>query len=166
MAKAVNARSLCVCSLLLLAISEAALAQVTLAIRGVIMAPPSCVINGGSTLNVPFGNALMTTRIDGLNYRRKVPYTVTCTGLPSNGMTLKLQGTGAGFDSAFLSTSNADLGIKLFINGVVWPLNNTVSFTYPTLPSMEAVPVKKSGSVLNAGTFSASASATVVVAWQ
>lgn len=164
MAKAVNARTLYVCTLLLLAISEAALAQVSLAIRGVIIAPPTCIINGGNTLNVPFGNALMTTRIDGVNYRRQVPYTVTCTGLPSNGMTLKLQGTGAGFDSTSLSTNNADLGIKLFINGALWPLNNTVNFTYPTLPRMEAVPVKRIGSVLSAGAFSASA--TVVVALQ
>ena len=57
-----------------------------------------------------------------------------------------------------------DLGIKLFINGALWPLNNTVNFTYPTLPRMEAVPVKRIGSVLSAGAFSASA--TVVVALQ
>lgn len=151
------------CSGLLLAVSQSALA-VGVSISGVIVAPPTCIINGGSTLNVPFGNDLMTTRIDGTNYRRAVPYTVTCTGLPSNGMTLKLQGTGAGFNSSLLSTNNANLGIKLFINGVAWSLNNLVNFTYPSLPTMEAVPVKNPTGTLSAGAFSASA--TLVVALQ
>ncbi len=106
----------------------------------------------------------MTTRVDGVNYRRSVPYTVTCTGQPSNGMTLKLQGVGAGFNSAVLGTNNVNLGIKLFINGADWSLNNTVNFTYPDLPTMEAVPVKKPASTLSAGAFSASA--TLVVALQ
>lgn len=153
-----------ICGCGLLSVGQVVHAEVGLTIRGVIVAPPSCVINGGSTLNVPFGSDLMTTRIDGVNYKRSVPYTVTCTGHSSNGMTLKLQGTGAAFDGTSLSTNNTDLGIRLFMNGSVWPLNSLKNFTYPTLPTMEAVPVKKSGSTLQAGAFSASA--TLVVAQQ
>lgn len=163
MAKSASACALWACGCLLLAASQTALA-VGVSIRGVIVAPPTCIINAGSILHVPFGNDLMTTRIDGVNYRRAVPYTVTCTGLPSNGMTLKLQGTGSSFNSALLGTNNVNLGIKLFINGAAWSLNNTVNFTYPSLPAMEAVPVKRPASTLSAGAFSASA--TLVVALQ
>ena len=164
MAKVAHVGAVVICGCWLLSIGQVVQAEVGLTIRGVIVAPPSCVINGGSTLNVSFGNDLMTTRIDGVNYKRGVPYTVTCTGHSSNGMTLKLQGTGASFDGTSLSTNNTDLGIRLFMDGNVWPLNSLQNFTYPTLPTMEAVPVKKPGSTLKAGTFSASA--TLVVAQQ
>ena len=164
MAKFAHLGAVFICGCVLMSVGQMVQADVGLAIRGVIVAPPSCVINGGSTLNVPFGNDLMTTRIDGVNYKRAVPYTVTCTGHSSNGMTLKLQGTGTSFDNTSLSTNNPDLGIRLFINDSVWPLNTLKNFTYPTLPTMQAVPVKKPGSTLIAGAFSASA--TLVVAQQ
>lgn len=156
-------RALLACTCLLLMASPVVMAQVSVSIRGVIIAPPTCVINGGGTLHVPFGSDLMTTRIDGVSYRRAVPYTVSCTGLPSYGMTLKLQGIGSGFDSTVLKTNNTNLAIKLFINGANWPLNSTVKFTYPTFPRMEAVPVKKTGSLLTAGAFSASAALVVAL---
>ncbi|MDC6668157.1 fimbrial protein, partial [Leclercia adecarboxylata] len=64
---------------LLWAFSLGAQAETNLTIRAVIIAPPPCVINSGSTLDVPFGNDLLTSRVDGVNYRRGVPYTVTCS---------------------------------------------------------------------------------------
>lgn len=164
MIKPFMARLAIACGAALLPLCEGAMAQVSVYIRGVILAPPPCVINAGSTLNVPFGDDLMTTRIDGVNYRRGVPYTLTCGPQPSNNMKITLQGSGAGFGSAYLGTSKSDLGIKLLLNGAAWPLNNAVNFTYPTLPVIEAVPVKKPGSTLTGGAFSASA--TLVVALQ
>lgn len=162
MAKSANACVLWACSWLLLSVSQGAMA-IGVSIRGVIVAPPACIVNGGGTLNVPFGSNLITTRIDGVNYRRSVPYTVTCTGGPSNGMSIRLQGVSSGFDGTVLATNNNDLGIKLFINGAAWPLNNAVSFTYPILPAMEAVPVKRPAATLHAGTFSTSATLVVVL---
>ncbi|PAA31547.1 exotoxin [Pseudomonas fragi] len=164
MIKPFMARLAIACGAALLPLCEGVMAQVSVSIRGVILAPPPCVINAGSTLNVPFGDDLMTTRIDGVNYRRSVPYTLTCGPQPSNNMKITLQGTGAGFGSAYLGTSKSDLGIKLLLNGAAWPLNNAVNFTYPTLPVIEAVPVKNPGSTLTGGAFSASA--TLVVALQ
>lgn len=164
MIKPFAARLAIACGAALLPLCEGVMAQVSVSIRGVILAPPPCVINAGSTLNVPFGDDLMTTRIDGVNYRRSVPYTLTCGPQPSNNMKITLQGTGAGFGSAYLGTSKSDLGIKLLLNGAAWPLNNAVNFTYPTLPVIEAVPVKNPGSTLTGGAFSASA--TLVVALQ
>lgn len=162
MAKCATRGALLACASLLMALSSQGMAAVSVSIRGVIIAPPSCIINSGSTLNVPFGNDMMTTRVDGTNYRRGVPYTVSCTGHTSNDMTLKLQGTATVFDAKALSTSNADLGVKLYINGAAWNLNTPTNFTYPTLPAIEAVPVKRPASTLRAGAFSASA--TLVVA--
>ncbi|KQB52255.1 exotoxin [Pseudomonas endophytica] len=139
-------------------------AELSVAIRGTIIAPPACVINSGGILDVPFGDNLMTTQIDGVQYRKPVQYTVVCTGGGSDAMTLTLTGVGAPFDAQSLGTNKTDLGIKLFINGAAWPLNTSVKFTYPVLPALEAVPVKRSSSTLAAGAFSAAA--TLVVASQ
>ncbi|MCK6187394.1 MULTISPECIES: fimbrial protein [unclassified Pseudomonas] len=149
---------------LLWAACQAVQADTSLIIRAVIVAPPPCVINGGGTLDVPFGNDLLTSRIDGVNYRREVPYTVTCDSPFSNALTLELKGTGAAFDSRVLATRKADLGVKLFVNGADWPLNSAVNFTHPDFPVVQAVPVKRAGSQLTGGAFDATA--TLVVDYQ
>ena len=149
---------------LLWALSLGAQAETNLTIRAVIIAPPPCVINSGSTLDVPFGNDLLTSRVDGVNYRRGVPYTVTCSAPFSNALTLELRGTGAAFDSRVLVTRKPDLGVKLFINGAAWPLNKVVNFIYPNVPVVQAVPVKRPGSTLTGGAFDAAA--TLVVDYQ
>lgn len=147
---------------LLLAFCQGAWGDVSVTIKGVVLMPPPCVVNAGGTLNVPFGTGLLTTKINGVNYSKSVPYTVTCGPQPTNFMTLRLTGTGAGFDSSALGTSKSNLGIRLLVGGVAWPLNTTVNFTYPNLPDVKVVLVKKTGSTLTGGTFSAAA--TLVVA--
>ncbi|WP_103735140.1 fimbrial protein [Pseudomonas sp. GZJR-8] len=164
MAKSNGSWAVFIASNLLLALSQGVQADTNLTIRAVIIAPPPCVINSGSTLNVPFGNDLLTSRIDGVNYRRYVPYTVTCASPFSNALTLELKGTSATFDNRVLVTRKPDLGVKLFINGADWPLNTAVNFTYPNVPVVQAVPVKRAGSTLTGGTFDAAA--TLVVDYQ
>lgn len=149
---------------LLWAACQGVQAETGLTLRAVIIAPPPCVINSGTTLNVPFGNDLLTSRVNGVNYRRDVPYTVTCNSPFNNALTLELKGTGAAFDSAVLMTRKADLGVKLFVNGAAWPLNRVVNFTYPNIPVVQAVPVKRAGSKLTGGAFDATA--TLVVDYQ
>ena len=156
-------RTVLVGGCLLWTLSQGVLADVNVTISGVVYAPPPCVINGGSTLTVPFGDALQTTRIDGINYQRGVDYKVSCENPSSNAMTLELKGTGAAFDAKSLATSKADLGVKLFVDGADWPLNTAVKFTYPTLPAVQAVPVKRPGSTLTGGGFTAAATLVVVL---
>ena len=146
------------------AVSQGVQADTNLTLRATIIAPAPCVINSGSTLDVPFGNDLLTSRVDGVNYRRDVPYTVICDAPFSNALTLELKGAGAAFDSRVLVTRKPDLGIKLFVNGADWPLNTAVNFTYPNFPVVQAVPVKRAGSELTGGSFDATA--TLVVDYQ
>ena len=164
MAKSNGSWAMFIGSSLLWAVSQGVQAETSLTIRAVIIAPPPCVINSGSTLNVPFGNDLLTSRVDGINYRRGVPYTVTCDSPFSNALTLALRGTGAAFDSRVLGTRKPDLGVKLFVNGADWPLNTAVNFTYPIFPVVQEVPVKRAGSTLTGGAFDATA--TLVVDYQ
>ncbi|WP_338512347.1 fimbrial protein [Pseudomonas trivialis] len=164
MAKLIGAGAMLAGGCLLWAVSQGVQINTNLIIRAVIIAPPPCVINGGGTLDVPFGNDLQTSRVDGVNYRRNVPYTVTCDSPFSNALTLELRGTGAAFDSRVLSTRKPDLGVKLFVNGGDWPLNTRVNFTHPNFPQVQAVPVKRAGSRLTGGAFDAAA--TLVVDYQ
>ena len=164
MVKPTGLRAIFISGGLLWVASQGVQAETGLTIRAVIIAPPPCVINGGSTLDVPFGNDLLTSRVDGINYRRGVPYTVTCNSPFSNALTLELKGTGAAFDHRVLMTRKTDLGVKLFVNGADWPLNTAVNFTYPNFPVVQAVPVKRAGSVLTGGAFDAAA--TLVVDYQ
>lgn len=158
-----NPSVLLVCGCLLWALGRGVQADVNVTISGTVVAPPSCSINRGTTLNVDFGDNLTVDGIDGVNYRRAVPYSVTCVNHPSNSMTLKLTGTAAPFEATALTTNHRDLGIRLYINDVAWPLNTAVNFTYPTLPRMEAVPVKNPQRKLQGGVFAATSTLVVEI---
>lgn len=165
MAKSGRAGVTLICGCLLWAASQGVQADIDVSIRGVIVAPPPCVINGGGSFDTPFGDDLLTTRVDGNNYRVDVNHSIVCTAPTSNDMTMELQGIGTTFEGGrFLQTGQSDLGIKLFFNGTDWPINTPMSFTHPNYPRLEAVPIKRVGSRLDDGAFSAVA--TLIVAYQ
>ncbi|MBD8162879.1 fimbrial protein [Erwinia persicina] len=136
-------------------------AVTTIKVTVTIVAPPPCVINDNNLIEVKFGNDVMTTRIDGSYKKRQVVYSVECKNAPNNAMKMKIQGTGAGFDSDVLKTNNDVLGVALLRNGNRQPINTWVNFTYPKVPTFEAVPVKQAGATLSGGAFSAGATMTV-----
>lgn len=140
---------------------SSALAVTTVTVKVTVVAPPPCVINGERPIEVNF-EEVVTTRVDGSNYMRDVPYSVECTGATSNDMVMQIQGTQAGFGNGnVLDTNQANLGIALLNNGNAQPLNSDIKFTYPSLPVLTAVPVKSPGSTLTAGAFSAGATMKV-----
>ncbi|CAI2019365.1 putative minor fimbrial subunit StfE [Serratia fonticola] len=137
----------------------------TVTIKVTVSAPPPCVINDDRPIEVEFGE-VMTTRVDGNNYRRNVNYTLKCTNASSNAMKLQVNGTGAGFDSQVLQTNKAGLGIALLQDERRLPINTGwINFTYPNQPVLVAVPVKQSNVKLDGGEFF-SAGATMKVAYQ
>jgi len=103
----------------------------------------------------------MTSRIDGSYKKQRVVYSVECKDAPTNAMKIKIQGTGASFDSDVLRTNNNDLGVALLRNGNRQPINRWVNFSYPYMPTLEAVPVKQAGATLSGGAFSAGATMMV-----
>ncbi|HDG9775440.1 TPA: fimbrial protein [Raoultella planticola] len=132
----------------------------TITVKVAVVAPPPCVINGDQPIEVDFGEVL-TTRVDGYNYMREVPYSVQCTGATSNDMVLQIQGMGAGFGINVLDTNKDNLGIALLNNGSPQRLNSDIKFTYPHLPVLKVVPIKSPNSTLKAGAFSAGATMKV-----
>lgn len=128
-----------------------------------VLAPPPCVINDDRPIEVDFGE-VMTTRVNGVNYRRPVDYTLSCSKAFSNAIKLQVQGNAASFDRTVLQSNKAGLGIGLRHGDNKLPVNSWLNFTYPNVPVLWAVPVRQSGITLKGGEFTASA--TMNVAYQ
>nr|WP_273974773.1 fimbrial protein [Serratia ureilytica] len=143
---------------------QAASPSATVTVKVTVMAAPACVVNDNNPIEVEFGDVL-TTRVDGSNYRRPVVYDLTCDGATSNAMKLQVRGTGAGFDATVLGTAEQPaLGIELQQGSGKLAVNDWLNFSYPDKPQLYAVPVKQAGATLTTGTFSAAA--TLAVAYQ
>jgi len=131
-----------------------------LSFKGTLIIPAPCTINNNTEKEINFGNNLVTDKVDGVNYRKNVNYTLVCTNPPSNALKLRLTATDAGYNNA-IKTNMPNLGIQIYNGSSVQPLNTWFNFTYPTLPVLDAVPVKKSGTTLTAGDFTATATLEV-----
>ncbi|HGM6401959.1 TPA: fimbrial protein [Serratia marcescens] len=132
----------------------------TVTVKVTVVVPPPCVINDDRPIDVEFGD-VMTTRVDGDNYKMPVNYTLSCNGDAPNAMKLQVKGNGAAFDATVLQTSKSGLGIELLQSGGKLVVNSWLNFTYPNKPELWAVPVKQAGEPLTGGEFSAGATMAV-----
>ncbi|WP_439069747.1 fimbrial protein [Serratia nevei] len=132
----------------------------TVTVKVTVVAPPPCVINDDRPVEVEFGD-VMTTRVDGDNYKMPVNYTLSCSGGTSNAMKLQVKGSGAAFDATVLQTNKTGLGIELRQGDGKLAVNSWLNFTYPNKPELWAVPVKQAGTTLTGGEFSAGATMAV-----
>ena len=124
-------------------------------ITGNVIAPPPCLINDGKMIEVNFGE-VMSTRIDGTNYKQPVHYTATCQKMPTNAMKVYITGSATGFDSNALQTDITGLGVRILYQGQLLDLGKAINFTYPNLPDLEAIPVRDQSATLSGGDFVAS----------
>jgi type 1 fimbria pilin len=134
----------------------------TLTVKVTVVQPP-CVINDNRPIEVEFGD-VMTSRVDGENYKMPVSYSLSCSGALFKTMKLQVQGIGATFDTSVLHTDKAGLGIELRQGDSKLAVNNWLNFTDPNKPELWAVPVKQSGATLTGGEFRAGA--TMKVSYQ
>lgn len=121
-------------------------------IKGVVIAPPPCKVNQGNQIEVNFGE-VMSTRIDGIAYEKKVNYAIECEKMPSQAMKMAVKGSTAAFDSQSLSTNIEGLGISLRYNNQKLAVNQEVKFTYPNAPQFSVVPVRDLTKTLTGGAF-------------
>ncbi|MGJ3353884.1 fimbrial protein [Providencia sp. Je.9.19] len=132
-------------------------------IKGVVLAPPPCKVNNDNLIVVNFGE-VMSTRIDGSAYEQKVNYGISCEKMPTQAMTMSVQGNGALFDTKSLETNIEGLGIALRYNNQKLNLNEKVKFTYPNAPQFYVVPVRDLTKTLQGGPFEAVA--TIMLDYQ
>lgn len=109
-----------------------------------VVTPPECLLNNNQQELVHFGNVLLT-RVDGHNYKRNIPFDLTCSSLEKNTLKLTLQGDETSFNSngALKILENQKLGIAFYINNVRQAINKPVYFNYDDdFPTIDAAPVK------------------------
>jgi type 1 fimbria pilin len=129
-------------------------------VKVTVLAPPACVINDSRPIEVEFSD-VMTTRVDGNNYKMPVNYTLSCSGASRNAMKLQIKGNGAAFDATVLRTNKTGLGIELLQGNNKLAVNNWLQFNYPNKPLLWAIPVKQGGVTLTGGEFRAVATMAV-----
>ncbi|NIH24029.1 fimbrial protein [Providencia heimbachae] len=132
-------------------------------IRGVVLAPPPCVINDGNLIDINFGE-VMSTRIDGSAYKMPVNYNIKCEKMPSKAMKMSVEGNTADFDTQSLSTNIEGLGIAVMRNDSKLPVGQAINFTYPNAPQFSVVPVRDMSKTLTGGYFEAVA--TLLINYQ
>lgn len=141
--------------------------MMTVNIMGSVYSGPACVINGNTAgrIEVHFGDDLRIDMIDGVNYKKPIPFSLTCTGSPTS-LTFKFAGNpGSSFDPNVLSTNFTDLGVRL-LKPDSSPLNLNEEFSLgysASAPIFMAVPVQRTGATLPTGGFGTVATLTMEV---
>lgn len=155
------------CLLTALAIHTARAAQtgdtVTYNFKGHFLVLSPCIISDDKVIEISFGS-VGVKKVDGVNYKQTIPYTVDCKGEPdSTAMNLTLTGTAMSFDNAAVTTNAAGLGIQIQADGQPLKLNTPLATTLGGLSSLvlTAVPVKDPSTELAAQIFSATATLKV-----
>ncbi|WP_318373707.1 fimbrial protein [Enterobacter sp.] len=136
----------------------------TVYITGTLVDAPECTVNGNNKIDVDFGDNLITRLVDGVNYRTKIIYVLTCTSLAKQGLTLTINGTSASFDSRLLRTNKDGLGIRLYSGSTAINPGQAINFNYGSSPELYAVPVAQDNTTLTAGDFTGTG--TMVFAYQ
>ncbi|HDL7749477.1 TPA: fimbrial protein [Yersinia enterocolitica] len=124
--------------------------------KGTLIEPPNCIINNGQTLDVNFGDELMTSRVDGKNYLKQVKHSLKCKNPALNNMKMRIVGESASFDDTSLQTDNENLAIKILVNKKHISVNEWVNFTYDNnfgVYRLDVVPVKSPAATLKGGSF-------------
>ncbi|NCB59542.1 MAG: hypothetical protein EOM46_19130, partial [Gammaproteobacteria bacterium] len=98
---------------LTLCFGTSALADATVNFSGTLIEAPPCVVHNNNVITVNFGNEVMTTRIDGTQYRKLIDFDLDCSMAVSSKQKVRITGTAASFDSTALAGGQSGLGIAL-----------------------------------------------------
>lgn len=130
---------------------------------GTLIEPPVCTVSNGDDIEIQFIDVIIDN-IDGVNYRKDVPYQITCDPDITDDawvMTLTWTDTQTSYNDAAIQTDVTGLGIELQQNGQPFKLNTPLNVTPANLPKLKAAPVKASDATLTDGNFSAYATLQV-----
>lgn len=132
--------------------------DVNMTFHGTLVSPP-CKISNGQTIEVAFGDDLAVEKIDGLNYKMPVGYSITCdAGYTPNNLAVVVDTTNpASFDNSAIQTTKSNLGVRILVDGQPVTFAHQVAVADVTSPPrIEAVPVQSQDVMLTAGAFEAS----------
>lgn len=123
-------------------------------LHGTLVSPPPCTISEGKQIDVNFGERIGIKKIDGVNYRRKLNYRITCEkGSSAWVLKLTLGGNAPSFDSNALKSNRTGLAIRMYQNDKPFPPNSTLPINLNNPPALEVVPVKDTAAAPTKGSF-------------
>lgn len=132
----------------------------TINVSGVLLDTPDCTVNGNNSIDVDFGDDVVISRIDGLTYKKtQLIYSLVCTSLAKQGLTVTVKGTPASFNSQLIATDKEGLGIQMLLYGAIpigpgTAMNFDYSDTNSNAVNLWAVLSAQSGATLTATDFS------------
>lgn len=139
-----------------------------ISVRGVIEDAPECTVNGNDMIDVDFGDAVYSAKIDGVSYKRqKLIYDMSCSNMLSTSLKVKVISTsGEGFESGMIGTNRDGLAIRLYSDEGVLRTDEFLNFTYNGSggPDIYAVLAAKETSEIAEGAFSGAG--TLVILYQ
>ena len=118
-----------------------------------VVTPPECTVNGAATADVLFGD-VHETLIDNSNYKRtQITYALNCTQVYSNALKMTLTWSPITLNGqSVVRTNRTNLGIAIYQGTTRLNSGSVLNFTYGgSMPSLYAVPVKPTGTVLTDG---------------
>lgn len=118
-----------------------------------VVVPPECTINGGTTADVQFGNVL-ESMIDNSSYKRlPIVYQLNCTKVYNNALQMTLKWNSLILNGQdVVNTFISNFGIGIYQDATPLTNGTTLDFVYGgTMPSLYAVPVKLEGTTLTDG---------------
>lgn len=125
--------------------------EVDVVFSGTVITPPSCMVNGGETIDIDFGDRVVASEIDGNNYMQNLPYQVSCNTNNTSYFDLKLSINSSqvsSFDDAAVMTtlSQNDFALKFIISGHEgYNINESIAIIPSSLPIISVVPIKRPG---------------------
>lgn len=128
-------------------------------VKVTVVAPP-CKISEGGKIDINFGERVGVKKVDGVNYRMLLPYSIRCEPGATKDLDLTLtliSRRPTGYDSAAIQTNLPNLGIRVLQDGQPFTLNKPLVIDLSNPPQLEAVPVKTPGATLTEGAFMATA---------
>lgn len=156
-------RGIVICSIAVSGMVTAGTNSTILSMKGTLIVPPVCTLNGGQKINVVF-DEMGISDVDGINNTKTVDYGLVCQSTNNNPWVLNLtvRGEATSYDSAAIQaqingSSSTDLGIKLLLDNKDFILNKPIIIRPNNPPVMTAVPVKNPGATLPEGAFTATA---------
>lgn len=130
--------------------------------KGKLIEPASCTVNNDQRIDVDFGERLGINQIDGINYRQKINYQITCAaGVVTPDMSMLIIASGMINDDSAIQSDKTALGIRILQNGTPIVLNQEIMFAAANPPELEAVPVTSDQALLTEGAFTALAAIQV-----
>lgn len=151
----------CILGVMLMIVSNVSAAVSNVTVKVTVIAKPVCVVNGNKAIQVDFGNAVQTDRVNGSNYTKEISYDVSCEKSTTNAVKMKIDGLTTDFDTQALKLNKPNLGIALYNGNTRISFNTWFNFTWPNKPVLKAVPVRRPNAPLQAGAFDGSATMTV-----